>query len=201
MAKLNLNPGEMMIGSGQMSIYKMWGLTKKPFQGNIFVTNQRVCFKVRMNPRLEMDLSVAEIKGFSVGKIALFTAVTIHSKSGEEYPLTGFPAKKLQDWLRQAGIQEIDAGGRAHMKHPIHIVIRNIVCAALALWVLLAAPTGWLYDLWAGTGTEQGQWPSEDVRRLQRQEDIETFFLNSTPATISKSAPALVPPSAGHKPL
>ena len=112
MAKLNLNPGEMMIGSGQMSIYKMWGLTKKPFQGNIFVTNQRVCFKVRMNPHLEMDLSVAEIKGFSVGKIALFTAVTIHSKSGETYPLTGFPVKKLQDWLRQAGIQEIDAGGR-----------------------------------------------------------------------------------------
>ena len=82
-----------------MSIYKMWGLTKKPFQGNIFVTNQRVCFKVRMNPHLEMDLSVAEIKGFSVGKIALFTAVTIHCKSGENYPLTGFPAKKLQDWL------------------------------------------------------------------------------------------------------
>ena len=73
------------------------------------------------------------------------------------------------------------------MKHPIHIVIRNIICAALALLVLLAAPTGWLYDLWAGTGTEQGQWPSEDVRRLQRQEDIETFFLNSTPATISGS--------------
>ena len=45
--------------------------------------------------------------GFSVGKIALFTAVTIHSKSGKEYPLTGFPAKKLQDWLRQAGVQEI----------------------------------------------------------------------------------------------
>jgi hypothetical protein len=54
-----------------------------------------------------MDLPVEEIKGFSVGKIALFTAVTIHSKSGETYPFTGFPAKKLQDWLRQAGVQEI----------------------------------------------------------------------------------------------
>ena len=59
------------------------------------------------------------------------------------------------------------------------------LCAALTLLVLLAAPTGWLYDLWAGTGTEQGQWPSEDVRRLQRQEEIETFFLSSTSATIS----------------
>ena len=107
MAKLNLNPGEMMIGSGQMSLYKKWGLTKKPFQGNIFVTKQRVCFKVYMIPFLEMDLSVTEIKGFSVGKFALITVVTIHSKSGENYPLTGFPSKKLQDWLRQAGVQEI----------------------------------------------------------------------------------------------
>ena len=107
MAKLNLNPGETMIGSGQMSLYQKQGLTKKPFQGNIFVTNQRACFKISMVPGLEMNLPVAEIKGFSVGKIALFTAVTIHSKSGGAYPLTGFPAKKLQDWLRQAGVQEL----------------------------------------------------------------------------------------------
>ena len=26
---------------------------------------------------------------------------------GETYPLTGFPAKKLQNWLRQVGVQEI----------------------------------------------------------------------------------------------
>ena len=51
-------------------------------------------------------------------------------------------------------------------------MIRNIVCAALALLVVLALPTGWLYDLWAGTGTEQGQWPSEDVRQVQCQKDI-----------------------------
>ena len=107
MAKLDLNPGETMIGSGQMSLYQKQGLTKKPFQGNVFATNQRACFKISMVPGLEMDLPVEEIKGFSVGKIALFTAVTIHSKSGKEYPLTGFPAKKLQDWLRQAGVQEI----------------------------------------------------------------------------------------------
>ena len=107
MAKLDLNPGEIMIGSGQMSLYQKQGLTKKPFQGNVFVTNQRACFKISMMPGLEMDLPVEEIKGFSVGKIALFTAVTIHSKDGKEYPLTGFPAKKLQDWLRQAGVQEI----------------------------------------------------------------------------------------------
>ena len=70
-------------------------------------------------------------------------------------------------------------------KHSLLIKIRNIVCATLALLVVLAVPTGWLYDLWAGTGTEQGQWPSEDVQWLQRQEDVETFFLRKTPATVS----------------
>ena len=108
MAKLNLNPGETMIGSGQMPLYQKQGLMKKPFQGNVFVTNQRACFKISMMPgEPDMNLPLEEIKGFSVGKIALFTAVTIHSKSGETYPLTGFPAKKLQDWLRQAGVREL----------------------------------------------------------------------------------------------
>ena len=46
MAKLDMKPGETMIGSGQMSLYQKQGLTKKPFQGNVFVTNQRACFKI-----------------------------------------------------------------------------------------------------------------------------------------------------------
>ena len=69
-------------------------------------------------------------------------------------------------------------------KHSLHTIIRNILCAVLAFLVVLALPTGWLYDLWAGTGTEQGQRPSEEVQHLQRQEEIETCFLDSTPATV-----------------
>ena len=72
-------------------------------------------------------------------------------------------------------------------------ILRNIICAALVLLVLLAAPTGWLYDLRAGEGTGQGQRPSADVQRLQRQEDIETFFLNSTPATVDGGELAACP--------
>ena len=71
------------------------------------------------------------------------------------------------------------------MTQSLHTMIRNIVCAVLALLVVLALPTGWLYDLWAGTGTEQGQRPSEDVQQLQQQEEIETFFLSSTPVTVT----------------
>lgn len=38
------------------------------------------------------------------------------------------------------------------MKQSVHTFPR-IVGAALALLVVLALPTGWLYDLWAGTGS------------------------------------------------
>lgn len=75
--------------------------------GNIYVTNQRVCFYISMMGKPELDLPISGIKGFSVGKKMLATAVTIHSQTGEGYVLTGFPAKKLQDWLRQAGVPEI----------------------------------------------------------------------------------------------
>ena len=69
-------------------------------------------------------------------------------------------------------------------KHSLHTIIRNILCAALAFLVVLALPTGWLYDLWAGTGTEQGQQPGGGVQRLQGQEEIEICFLGSTPVTV-----------------
>ena len=72
-------------------------------------------------------------------------------------------------------------------------ILRNTICAALVLLVLLAAPTGWLYDLRAGEGTGQGQRPGPDVQRLRRQEDIETCFLNSTPATVNGGELAACP--------
>ena len=72
-------------------------------------------------------------------------------------------------------------------------ILRNTICAALALLVLLAAPTGWLYDLRVGEGTGQGQRPGPDVQRLRRQADIETCFLNSTPATVDGGELAACP--------
>ena len=71
------------------------------------------------------------------------------------------------------------------MKESILIILGKAVCILVALWLVLAAPAGWLYDLWAGKGTEQGQRPGESVQTLRRQEEIETFFLEGTPATVS----------------
>lgn len=65
------------------------------------------------------------------------------------------------------------------------IVLQNVIYIVLSLLVLLSAPTGWLYDLWAGEGTEQGQQPGADVQQLRQQEDIETCFLSNTPATVN----------------
>jgi len=67
----------------------------------------------------------------------------------------------------------------------ISVILRNIVCAVFAFWLTLAAPTGWLYDLWAGTGTEQGQRPGEGVQQLRQQEDVQAYFYAQTPATVT----------------
>ena len=106
MAKFALEPGETLIGKGQMALHQRQFLNTKPFQGTIYVTDRRACFYISMVGSPEMDLPLGDIKGFSVKK-ALMTAVTIHSKAGEGYVFTGFPAKKLQNWLRQVGVAEL----------------------------------------------------------------------------------------------
>lgn len=72
-------------------------------------------------------------------------------------------------------------------------ILRNAMCIFLALWVLMAAPTGWIYDLWVGKGMEQGQWPGEGVLQLHRQEDIENFLYTRTPTTIGGGSLVVCP--------
>lgn len=108
MAKIQLKPGEVLIGQGPMAYREpVLGGSCDVWQGTIFVTNQRVCFRVSLIPRMEFELSLSEIKGFAVGKHLFYTTVTICSKSEKEYTVTGFPVKKLQEWLKQVGIWEI----------------------------------------------------------------------------------------------
>ena len=64
-------------------------------------------------------------------------------------------------------------------------VIRIILFGVLAIGIMLAAPTGWLYDLWVGEGTQQGQNPVEGVRTIEDREEVEAFFLGQEPATTS----------------
>lgn len=107
MAKFQPEAGEKLIGSGQMSLHQKQFLNTRAFDGHIYVTDRRVCFQIRMMKELEMDLPLEQVRGFSVKKAMMVTWVTIHGKEGQSYLFTGFPAKKLQDWLRQVGVQEV----------------------------------------------------------------------------------------------
>lgn len=65
--------------------------------------------------------------------------------------------------------------------------LRKITCCAFVVLLICYVPTGWIYDLWAGTGTEQGQWPSEDVQLVRGQEDLLPFLTARTPVTVTAS--------------
>ena len=70
---------------------------------------------------------------------------------------------------------------------------RSILKIALGIvfgaWLMMCAPTGWIYDLWAGTGTGQGQMPDPSVSVVHTQSDVEEAYFQDTPVTISGCTP------------
>lgn len=108
MAKLQFNTGEVLIGSGSMAYHEREGKFRyRAWSGHIYVTNQRVFFRMSMTGISMVDLLLSEVKGFWVSKALFVSAVTISQKNGDDFKFTGFPAKKLQDWLQQAGIPKL----------------------------------------------------------------------------------------------
>ncbi len=72
-------------------------------------------------------------------------------------------------------------------------IIKIIFASAFVLWMILGVPTGWLYDLGIGRGTEQGQLPDQSVQTVHTQDEVEDFFFQNTPATVSKNDLILCP--------
>lgn len=108
MADIHLEPGESLIGQGMMAYWEpVLGSSCNVWRGTIFVTNQRVCFRISWTSHMEFELKLSEIRGFTVGKHLFATKVIIHSKSEEKFTVTGFPVKKLQGWLAQIGVQKL----------------------------------------------------------------------------------------------
>lgn len=72
----------------------------------------------------------------------------------------------------------------------LSLPLRDKVLLPLGLlfffWMILAFPTGWIYDLGAGVGTEQGQMPDPSVSAVRIQADVEDAFFQSAPVTVSK---------------
>ncbi len=62
--------------------------------------------------------------------------------------------------------------------------ISTIPYIIIAIFIMLTLPTGWIYDLKAGTGTAQGQKTTQAVQQIFRQEDIQHLFYTNTPATV-----------------
>lgn len=75
-----------------------------------------------------------------------------------------------------------------HKKYAPLSILKNIIMIGVTCWLILGAfPTGWIYDIGVGTGTKQGQIPNASVQRIQIQEEIEQYFFQDTPATVSKN--------------
>ena len=53
------------------------------------------------------DLSLSEIKGYNAKRLLFITYVYIYDKNNKCYTFSGFPAKKLQIWLKQIGIRKL----------------------------------------------------------------------------------------------
>ncbi len=64
--------------------------------------------------------------------------------------------------------------------------IKIVFCVLFILFMVGGSfPTGWIYDIGVGTGTNQGQKPSPDVQIIKSREEIHDFFKNKKPAAIS----------------
>lgn len=108
MANLQWNDGEVLIGSGSMAYHEREGKFRyRAWSGHIYVTNQRVFFRMSMTGISMVDLHLSEVEGFWVSKELFASVVTISGKNGDNFKFTGFPAKKLQGWLQQAGIPKL----------------------------------------------------------------------------------------------
>ncbi len=108
MAKLQLNAGESIIGSGMMAYQEPEGMLRyRSWHGNIYITNQRAFFRMSMTGISMMDLPLSEIRGFTASKSFFVPEIKIYSRNGENFKFTGFLAKKLKIWLLQAGLPSL----------------------------------------------------------------------------------------------
>ena len=115
MANIRLNSGESLIGRGLVSYRDLEKHTYQCWHATIFVTNQRVL----LDTYTEIELKLSKIKCFTSGKMLLFipyvtiyglaekTTIGEHGLTEDAYTFTGFPVKKLHDWLIEVGVQKI----------------------------------------------------------------------------------------------
>lgn len=192
MASLQLNTNEEIIDSWLVVYWEPYGLFNySNWDGHIYLTNQRVFFDPLIPGLFTLELPLSEITRFWTSKIFFVPAVTIQNKDGETFKFSGFKTKKLVGWLEQLGIPKLtQEKGRKRKeqdrskkkKTPMLSRIMNVVGVLFILWMAMGGvPTGWLYDLGVGTGTEQGQKPGPGVQTIESKEEAREFFFEEDP--------------------
>lgn len=73
-----------------------------------------------------------------------------------------------------------------HTKYSPQSILKIAFGIVFGVWLMMCAPTGWIYDLWAGTGTGQGQMPDPSVFVVHTQADVEDSYFQNAPVTMSK---------------
>ena len=71
-------------------------------------------------------------------------------------------------------------------KYSPQSILKIALGIVFGAWLMMCAPTGWIYDLWAGTGTGQGQTPDPSVSVVHTQSDVEDAYFQDTLVTTTK---------------
>ncbi|SPT67583.1 Uncharacterised protein [Anaerobiospirillum thomasii] len=65
-------------------------------------------------------------------------------------------------------------------------IVKITLGIVFGAWLMMCAPTGWIYDLWVGIGTGQGQIPDPSVSILHTKSDMKNAYFKKTPITVTK---------------
>ena len=203
MAKFQLLPGETLIGEGHMTYRHEYlnytgksdslapAIHRTTESTKVYVTNRRV-FCAHFPAGMEyFQWPLEELRGYQRGSVLKVPAVTILTKDGGQFEFCCVQAKQLAQWLRQAGLPEVDIDSivppmtREEKVRRLPGRIAFYLLAILSILAVFALPTSWVYDLGLKAGTEQGQRPGAQVQAVQTREDIHTLILANAPATVS----------------
>lgn len=73
-----------------------------------------------------------------------------------------------------------------HITYSPKSILKIAFGIVVGVWLMMCAPTGWIYDLWVGAGTGQGQMPDPSVSVIHTQADVEDSYVQNRPVTTSK---------------
>ena len=162
MAKFQLLPGETLIGEGHMTYWherynysgKSDSLSPRVHQVSestkVYVTNRRV-FCAHFPTGMEyFNWPLEELRGYQRGTRLKIPSVTVLARDGGQFEFCCVQAKQLAQWLKQAGLPEVDIDSivppmtRKEKVRRLPGRIAFYLLGILSLLVVFALPTSWV---------------------------------------------------------